>query len=79
MLFNPDYAVDIVARRRKPLRNARLERFWFVGILINMSRAKIVKQALQHGFSSRSRFLLHNLGLISISNRQAENTILPEA
>jgi hypothetical protein len=41
--LNPDCAVGIVARRRKPLRNAQLERFWPAGIFINMSRARIVK------------------------------------
>ena len=25
--FNPDFAVDVVARRRKPQRNEQLERF----------------------------------------------------
>ena len=63
--FNPNCAVEFVARRRKPKRNAQLERFCDVGILINMSRNKIGKQALQQGFSSRSRRLLHNLGLTS--------------
>jgi hypothetical protein len=33
------------------------------GIFINMLRSKIVKQALQQGFSSRSRWLLQILGL----------------
>ncbi len=45
-LLNPDCAVGIVARRRKPLRNAQLERFWPAGIFINMLRTKIVKQVL---------------------------------
>ena len=61
--FKQDCAVGIVARRRKPLRNAKLERFWPGGIFINLLRTKIVKQALQYGFSSHSRCLLHNLGL----------------
>ena len=62
--FNPDCALESVARRRKPKRNAQLERFCDVGIFINMSRSKIEKQALQQGFSSRSRKLLHTLGLM---------------
>ena len=45
-LLNPDCAVGIVARRRKPLRNAQLERLWPAGIFINMSRTKIVKSRL---------------------------------
>jgi hypothetical protein len=61
--FNTDCAVESVARRRKPKRNAQLERFCDGGIFINMSRSKIGKQALQQGFSSRSRRLPHNLGL----------------
>ena len=61
--FNPDFAVGIVARRRKPLRDAQLERFCNDGIFVNMLRSKIVKQALQQGFSSRSRWLLQILGL----------------
>jgi len=59
--FIPEFAVGIVARRRKPQRNAQLERFCNDGIFINMLRSKIVKQALQQGFSSRSRWLLQNL------------------
>ena len=59
----PDCAVVIVARRRKPKRNVQLERFCDEGISIDMLRSKIVKQAVQQGFSSRSRWLLHNLGL----------------
>ena len=42
-MFNPDCAVESVARRRKPLRNVQLERFCDVGIFINMSRNKIGK------------------------------------
>ncbi|UCF82674.1 MAG: hypothetical protein JSV50_15975, partial [Desulfobacteraceae bacterium] len=61
-------AVESVARRRKPKRNEQLERFCDIGILINMSRSKIGKQALQQGFSSRSRRLLQNLGKIKISS-----------
>jgi hypothetical protein len=61
--FNPEFAVDVVARRRKPQRNEQLERFCDEGIFINMLRSKIVKQALQQGFSSRSRWLLQILGL----------------
>jgi hypothetical protein len=45
------------------LRNEKLERFCAEGIFINMLRSKIVKRALQQGFSGRSRCLLHNLGL----------------
>jgi hypothetical protein len=60
--FNPDFAVGVVARNRKPQRNAQLERFCDEGIFINMLRNKIVKQALQQGFSSRSRWLLQILG-----------------
>jgi hypothetical protein len=41
-LFNPDFAVDVVARRRKPQRNEQLERFFDEGIFINMLRSKIV-------------------------------------
>jgi len=41
-----------------------LERFCAEGIFINMLRSRIVKRALQQGFSSRSRCLLHNLGLM---------------
>ncbi|MEE8380404.1 MAG: hypothetical protein V3R78_00815, partial [Thermodesulfobacteriota bacterium] len=52
--LNPDFAVDVVSRRRKPQRNEQLERFCDEGIFINMLRSKIVKQALQQGFSSRS-------------------------
>jgi len=62
-LTNPDFAVDIVARRRKPPRNVQLEQFCNEGISIDMLRSKIVKQALQQGFSSRSRWLLQILGL----------------
>jgi hypothetical protein len=51
----PDFAVGIVARRRKPKRNAQLEQFFDEGISIDMMRKKIVKQALQQGFASRSR------------------------
>ncbi|MEE8382562.1 MAG: hypothetical protein V3R78_11895, partial [Thermodesulfobacteriota bacterium] len=43
--LNPDFAVDVVARRRKPQRNEQLERFCDEGIFINMLRSKIVKQA----------------------------------
>jgi hypothetical protein len=50
--LNPDFAVDVVARRRKPQRNEQLERFCDEGILINMLRSRIVKQALQQGFES---------------------------
>ena len=62
--FNPDFAVGIVARRRKPWRNVQLEWFYDEGISIDMLRSKIVKQALQQGFSSRSRWLLQILGLV---------------
>jgi hypothetical protein len=65
--FNPDYAVGIVTRVEKPQRNAKLQRFCAEGILINMLRSKIVKSRLYlagQGFSGRSRWLLHNLGLI---------------
>ena len=58
----PDFAVGIVTRCRKPRRNVQLERFYDEGISIDMLRSKIVKQALQQGFSSRSRWLLQNLG-----------------
>ena len=61
--FNPDFAVGVVARRLKPKRNAQLERFFDEGISIDMVRKKIVKQALQQGFTSRSRWLLQILGL----------------
>jgi len=64
LLFNPDYAVGIVTRVEKPQRNEKLERFCAKGILVNMLRSKIGKQALQQGFSGRSRWLLHNLGLM---------------
>ncbi|MFO8165569.1 MAG: hypothetical protein R6T98_13690 [Desulfatiglandales bacterium] len=40
-----------------------MERFCAEGIFVNMLRSKIVKRALQQGFSGRSRWLLHNLGL----------------
>jgi len=62
--FKPDYAVVIVTRVEKPQGNEKLERFCAEGIFINMLRSKIVKRALQQGFSGRSRCLLHNLGLI---------------
>ena len=61
-ILNPDFAVGIVARRRKPWRNVQLERFCDEGISIDMLRSKIVKQALQQGFSSHSRWLLQILG-----------------
>jgi hypothetical protein len=64
--FNPDYALGIVTRVEKPQRNEKLERFCAEGILVNMLRSKIVKRALQHGFSGRSRWLLHNLGSMSL-------------
>jgi len=64
--LNPDFAVGVVARHRKPQRNAQLERFCDEGILINMLRSKIVKQALQQGFSSRSRWLLQILEYLKI-------------
>jgi len=41
----------------------QLEQFCDEGISIDMLRSKIVKQALQQGFSSRSRWLLQILGL----------------
>jgi hypothetical protein len=53
-----------VTRVEKPQRNEKLERFCAKGIFINMLRSKIGKQALQQGFSGRSRWLLHNLGLM---------------
>ena len=40
--LNPDFAVDVVARRRKPQRNEQLERFCDEGIFINMLRSRIV-------------------------------------
>jgi hypothetical protein len=40
----------------------QLERFYDEGISIDMLRSKIVKQAVQQGFSSRSRWLLQILG-----------------
>ncbi|MFO8165592.1 MAG: hypothetical protein ACQEQO_03095 [Thermodesulfobacteriota bacterium] len=61
-ILNPDYAVGIVTRVEKPQRNEKLERFCAEGIFVNMLRSKIVKRALQQGFSGRSRWLLHNLG-----------------
>jgi hypothetical protein len=60
--FNPDFEIAVVARRRKPVRNVQLERFCTEGISIDMLRKKTVKQALQQGFSSRSRLLLQILG-----------------
>jgi hypothetical protein len=60
--FNPDFAVGIVARRRKPQRNVQLERFYDEDISVDMLRSKIVKQAVQQGYSSRSRWLLQILG-----------------
>ncbi len=42
--FNPDFAVGFVTRRRKPQRNAQLERFCDAGIIIIMLRSKIVSQ-----------------------------------
>jgi hypothetical protein len=71
-ILNPDCAIESVSRHRKSKRNAQLERFCDVGILINTWRSnpplrvKIVKQALQQGFSSRSKRLLHNPGQIFI-------------
>ena len=58
IFFNPDFAVVVVARRRKPQQNVQLERFCNEGISIDMLRSKIVKQALQQEFSSSSRLLL---------------------
>ncbi|MFO8164913.1 MAG: hypothetical protein R6T98_10335 [Desulfatiglandales bacterium] len=66
MYFIPDYAVGIVTRVEKPQRNEKLERFCAEGIFVNMLRSKIVKRALQQGFSGRSRWLLHNLGLLLV-------------
>jgi hypothetical protein len=43
-----------------------LERFFDEGISIDMVRKKIVKQALQQGFTSRSRWLLQILGLTPV-------------
>jgi hypothetical protein len=63
--FSPGFAVGVVARRLKPKRNAQLEQFFDEGISIDMVRKKIVKQALQQGFTSRSRWLLQILGLTS--------------
>jgi hypothetical protein len=40
-----------------------LEHFYDEGISVDMVRKKIVKQALQQGFTSRSRWLLQILGL----------------
>jgi hypothetical protein len=60
--FIPDFAVGVVARRRKSQRNAQLERFSDTGISNDMLRNKIAKQALQQGFASRSRWLLQYLG-----------------
>ena len=62
-VLNPDFAVGVVARRLKPKRNAQLEQFFDEGISVDMVRKKIVKQALQQGFASRSRWLLQILGL----------------
>jgi hypothetical protein len=59
----PDFAVGVVARRLKPKRNAQLEQFFDEGISVDMVRKKNVKQALQQGFTSRSRWLLQILGL----------------
>jgi hypothetical protein len=50
--FNPDFAVDFVARCSKPQRNAQLERFCDAGISVDMLRRKVVKQVLQEGFAS---------------------------
>jgi len=44
-----------VTRVEKPQRNEKLERFCAKGIFINMLRSN---------FSGRSRWLLHNLGLM---------------
>jgi len=66
----PDFAVDVVARRRKLQRNVQLERFCNEGISVDMLRGKIVKQALQQGFSSRSRFLLQILGLCAVERTE---------
>jgi hypothetical protein len=76
--FNPDYAVGIVTRVEKSQRNAKLQRFCAEGILINMLRSKIVKGALQQGFSGRSRWLLHNLGSIRRSFFFPYHSITPE-
>ena len=43
-MFNPDFAVDFVARCSKPQRSAQLERFCDAGIIIIMLRNKIVKK-----------------------------------
>jgi hypothetical protein len=50
-----------------------LERFFDEGISIDMLREKIVKQALQQGFTSRSRWLLQILGLIIIPSFHYSN------
>ena len=52
----PDFAVDIVARRRKPWRNVQLERFYDEGISIDMLRSKIVKQAVQQALKALKSF-----------------------
>ena len=72
LLLNPDFAVYVVARLRKPQRNEQLERFCDEDIFVNMLRSKIVKQALQQGFSSRSRWLLQILGHIY---RETDNSL----
>jgi len=48
------------------LRSSYSPAGWRAGVnpVINMLRNKIVKRALQQGFSSRSRCLLRNLGLM---------------
>ena len=78
VVLNLDFAVDVVARRRKPQRNEQLERFCDEGIFINMLRSKIVKQALQQGFSSRSRWLLQILGLILVSKLEIQDVDIPK-
>jgi hypothetical protein len=72
-MLNPDFAVVVVARRRKPERNVQLERFCNKGISVDMLRSKIVKQALQQGFSSSSRLLLQILGSNTGATRQRGN------
>jgi hypothetical protein len=43
-----------------------------------MSRSKIGKQALQQGFSSRSRRLLHNLGFNRAKNLEEKRNVFDD-
>ena len=56
-----DFVAGFAAKRSKPQQNAQLERYCDAGLIIIMLGKKIVKQAFQQEFASRSRWLLQNL------------------